>query len=97
MQYAVWYRDEEGLHTAAELVSLVFERSSDVAGFPSLKTEQEDVDPLMASCRAMQTILSVSPKFFAEDAKLATLAGKYSIGFSGTKTFVDTADKTFLE
>lgn len=75
-QYAVWYRDEEGLHTAADLVSLVFKRSTDISGFPGLFDVEDYIDPLMTSCRAMQEVLSVSPKFFVEDSKMATLFGK---------------------
>jgi len=72
-KYVVWYRDEEGLHTAADLVSLVFERSTDISGFPALANTDYHGDPLTESCRAMQEVLSVSPKFFVEDSKLATL------------------------
>ena len=77
MKYATWYRDEAGLHTAADLVSVVFERSTDVAGFPGLAHSAEKVDPLATSCRAMQGVLSVSPKFFTEDSKMAALGGKW--------------------
>ena len=76
LKYATWYRDEAGLHTAADLVSVVFERSTDVAGFSGLAHNHEKINPLTTSCKAMQGVLSVSPKFFTEDSKMAALGGK---------------------
>ena len=77
-KYATWYRDEAGLHTAADLVSVVFERSIDVGGFPGLVCGDEDINPLTASCRAMRGVLSVAPKFFTEESKMSALGGEYN-------------------
>lgn len=76
MKYAIWYREVEGLHTAADLASLTFERSTDISGFPTVNLVHHDIDPLISSCRAMKTVVSVSPKFFADDSRLSALAGK---------------------
>ena len=75
-KYATWYRDEAGLHTAADLVSVVFERSANTEGFAGHEHGDEDIDPLTTSCSAMQGVLSVSPKLFTEDSKMASLGGK---------------------
>lgn len=86
LQYVVWYRDEDGLHTAAELVSLVFERSTDISGFSALANTTDHGDPLTASCRAMKEILGVSPKFFVGDSKMGTLFGKWAFSGPGTRS-----------
>jgi hypothetical protein len=55
---------------------LVFEKSTGIGGFSAIDLEDNNIDPLISSCRAIKTLVSVSPRFFAEDSKLSALAGK---------------------